>query len=1147
MTRSRQLMVRLSLTVIVGGLLLSLTLGPARRGQSQEPEKPSPAKGKGNASRAWTSEESQSQLALNPRDAYLQYVALQLGRRDNRLQEAEGLVARLIPNAAQERRDRVGRVDLFSIFTGALAVQESLQLDTMRGGAAQPRQPRQPDVAPGEGQPRKAEDRRKEIVDVVTLKGPTIQSHPWEKFLGGKKPTISPLARSVPEDFYLAEFRSFSKLMEVLDLSDLWGTHLFNQASQEARTRAVGERVKKQLAVQMTHSRILADQVIEQVAVTGSDPFLAEGSDITLLFRCKKPDLFKSAMDSMLAKVEAARPDAKRTTGIMLDVPYVRLATPDREVNVYTAFPAPDLHVRSNSEVAFRRVLEAVRGKGTDGKPVRRLGDSLEFAYIRTLMPPGAPEEDGFIYLSDPFIRRLVGPGLKLTERRRMLCYNHLRMINHASLLYRTERGKAPGSLEELAKTGCAPGLFGEGVLKCPDGGKYTLAVDGCTGTCSHHGHSQFLTPCCEIPVAKVTGEEADDYKVFLEDYNRYWRAYFDPIALRVQVTPKQYRLETIVLPLIDNSIYRTLAQAVGGKTEPLDGMPVPKRTIFSTAFRLNKEEMLASFQTGEGFPVARLNDLKEIGLALLNYESAFQSFPTPASADPNGKPLLSWRVQLLPFLEQEALYKEFHLTEPWDSAHNKKLIARMPPVFGKGTKLAQEGKTRYLLPVGKEAMFPGGKGIRIADIHDGTSNTIMAVEAREDQAVIWTKPADLAYNPKKPRAGLVGDDQESFMVAFADGSVHSLRANRIDDKTLAALFTRAGGEPIALTEDMEIRSARVGRWFGIPGLPSQEVDRLHYVEFLSKGIGSQVGLHLYDAEPLFDFDLAAFFGMLMGNFNGSGGGEDLSMVLPVGFLVSALNAPVFISVPVQDAKVVDRFLNELDQLLARQARNAELLGGRFLQLEEDFYHLKQRPGYVVHCFGLKLWAFKWRVFWSRIGNGLYVASKLFVLDDIAALEAERKGGSAAAKEAEPKAHAMVRLRPQNWNQVLQSYRLGWAENSRTACLNNLGPLANVGRAYSTGNGDEPQAVKPRPEVVREADKLYGVQFFCPENGEYMLTPDGKTCACSVHGTVLAPTQMLAPGEKSATGKLLRTFGGLTATLTFLEDGLHAVVTIERK
>ena len=129
--------------------------------------------------------------------------------------------------------------------------------------------------------------------------------------------------------------------------------------------------------------------------------------------------------------------------------------------------------------------------------------------------------------------------------------------------------------------------------MTCPDGGKYALSADGSAGVCSHHGHSHYLTPCCEIPVSKVNGEEADEYKVFLADYNQYWRTYFDPIALRLQITPQRYRLETIVLPLIDNSVYTELAKALKGPPEPLDGLPVPKRNIFSVAVRFNKADWM--------------------------------------------------------------------------------------------------------------------------------------------------------------------------------------------------------------------------------------------------------------------------------------------------------------------------------------------------------------------------------------------------------------------------------------------------------------------------------------------------------------------------------------------------------------------------
>ena len=81
----------------------------------------------------------------------------------------------------------------------------------------------------------------------------------------------------------------------------------------------------------------------------------------------------------------------------------------------------------------------------------------------------------------------------------------------------------------------------------------------------------------------------------------------------------------------------------------------------------------------------------------------------------------------------------------------------------------------------------------------------------------------------------------------------------------------------------------------------------------------------------------------------------------------------------------------------------------------------------------------------------------------------------------------------------------------------------------------------------KQADRLHGVHFFCPEGGHYLLSPDGKSCRCSVHGSALNPRQETEPGEKGSTGKLLQEVTGLTATLTFMEDGLHAVVVIDRK
>jgi hypothetical protein len=533
---------------------------------------------------AWTLDEALEHLRFHPHDPYLQFVVLQLGKRESREDEVYKVLQQLDrPGFLQGRGRRTG-ADLFSTFTGALAVQESLQLDTMRGerplnsGGVN---------APPMNVPKAPAKKLPERVSVEKLAGPGVQSHPWEKMLGAKKPDVGVLARCVPESFYFVEFRSIAKVNDVMGLSELWGKHIFTQALGDAKSQVTMERIKKQLGMFQLPAKALDGLEIEGVAVTGSDLFLAEGSDVTLLVQSRQIPALLQLVEPVL-KLRGKKEDGK-----YLDVAYTYFSTPDGALNVYSANPRPDLHVRSNSFAAFKRVLETVAGKTADGKPAPSLGDSKEFQFIRTLMPRGAAEEDGLIYLSDAFIRRLVGPQLKLTERRRVLVYNHLRMIGHAALLFRTEHGRAPKSLEELVESKCAPGVFGKGALVHPDGGSYSLSADGMSGLCSKYGRIELLTPCLERLVTEVSGEEGQEYLDFVREYNEYWRTYFDPIVIRVQASPQQYRLETLILPLIDNSIYSTMAQAMGGQPVALDALPAGKRELGGLWMHFDKKPLL--------------------------------------------------------------------------------------------------------------------------------------------------------------------------------------------------------------------------------------------------------------------------------------------------------------------------------------------------------------------------------------------------------------------------------------------------------------------------------------------------------------------------------------------------------------------------
>ncbi len=187
-------------------------------------------------------------------------------------------------------------------------------------------------------------------------------------------------------------------------------------------------------------------------------------------------------------------------------------------------------------------------------------------------------------------------------------------------------------------------------------------------------------------------------------------------------------------------------------------------------------------------------NNLKQLGVAMHNYLDTYKHFPAPAIYAKNGKPLLSWRVTLLPYVEAGELYRQFKLDEPWDSPHNKKLLAKMPPVYAPVGAAAKPGLTYYQVFVGKGASFEPRRELKLADFPDGLSNTILAVEAA--RPVPWTRPEDLPYVADQALPALGGLFGGYFHALLADGSV-LLCSKNADVDTLRKAITPADGEPI--------------------------------------------------------------------------------------------------------------------------------------------------------------------------------------------------------------------------------------------------------------------------------------------------------------------------------------------------------------
>lgn len=190
------------------------------------------------------------------------------------------------------------------------------------------------------------------------------------------------------------------------------------------------------------------------------------------------------------------------------------------------------------------------------------------------------------------------------------------------------------------------------------------------------------------------------------------------------------------------------------------------------------------------------LDNLRVLALAAHNYESVYGRFPSDY-VDGGGTAILSWRVALLPFVGEAALFGQFDTTRPWNDAVNLPALAMMPDVFRSPGSAAGSTQTDYAGAAGPGTMFPGGPGPRIADVADGTSNTILFGEAI-GSAIPWTQPGDIAIGscPSLGGSGFSSVIPGAVPFAFVDGDV-GLFSTGVDCGTLLPFLLRDDGSVI--------------------------------------------------------------------------------------------------------------------------------------------------------------------------------------------------------------------------------------------------------------------------------------------------------------------------------------------------------------
>ena len=212
---------------------------------------------------------------------------------------------------------------------------------------------------------------------------------------------------------------------------------------------------------------------------------------------------------------------------------------------------------------------------------------------------------------------------------------------------------------------------------------------------------------------------------------------------------------------------------------------------------------------------------LKQFGLAFHNYHETYGTFPPAFVLGPDGQKWHSWRVLILPQLEQSELYAEYRFDEPWDGPNNRKLLAKMPQSFAcpsrpceikSATVLAiavlacndrpgpsaVNGFTSYSAVLGQNSPFRGTQPVELKEITDGPSNTLLIGESTRSK-IPWTKPEDIdiAFHPTlgDPK-GFSGPHGDGVMFLVGDGTVRFL-STKTPQAIVDALFTRNGGELI--------------------------------------------------------------------------------------------------------------------------------------------------------------------------------------------------------------------------------------------------------------------------------------------------------------------------------------------------------------
>ncbi len=475
-----------------------------------------------------------------------------------RLQAMVGTAGRDSRDGRGQRARRTSLLDTMALISGLTSVEEALQADRGLGldGGLEP---------------------SRRTIPIEKVPGVTLTKHPWEAMITAlaqkpkpQRPVVEPLADVVPAEMAYLVFSDVAAAgVAWRSLAPTFGPLLLQPGA--LGTRRTQARYEEQLMLRLdTLAAKLGPGIVSSVAMITSAPYLADGTDLSLIFHVGDGAALDAVLDTEQARVRGARPDAVQDTIELVGRRIQRTTSADGAVRQHRV-RVGDYLVVSNSRGAVQRILATVDGTHP------ALGRSGEFRYFRALYPYTS-KEAGFLFLGDAFVGATVGPRQKILQSRRMRARSALRAVGFAALLQGWLEGRPATSMATLMDAG----LLRPQDLRHHDGRKIRWTLDG--GARSAWGSAGWTTPHFDLEIERITEEEEGAYQRFVETYQSYWKGFIDPIGVQLRVSEQGVDLDARMMPLLRRSDYRDLMELVGDTRLSLGEMAQGLRFVFAVA-----------------------------------------------------------------------------------------------------------------------------------------------------------------------------------------------------------------------------------------------------------------------------------------------------------------------------------------------------------------------------------------------------------------------------------------------------------------------------------------------------------------------------------------------------------------------------------